>query len=123
MLLHVRFLMESLATVLTGERARVRVDQEVSGERGRPFERFATDLALKASLLRVRGAMLDEGENVTECFRAEFAGEGSRFGDVRASNVHFEPVRGGKGLVAVIAFVRLKMGVVFDWIRERRRGQ
>ena len=120
-LLHVGLLMETLATMLTGERARIGMDEKVCGERGRAFERFATDLALKASFLRVSGVMLDESENVTERFRTEFAGKGPRFGDVRASNVHFEPVRGGKGLITVVAFVRLEVLVVLDRIRERRR--
>ena len=50
--LHVRLLMESLTAVLTGVGARVRVDEQVRGQRGRSLEAFATDFAVEAPLLR-----------------------------------------------------------------------
>lgn len=49
--LHVGFLVESLATVLTGIRPCVRVDQEVGGQSGRAFEYLPTFLTLKCSFL------------------------------------------------------------------------
>ncbi len=44
--LHVGFLMEPLPAVLTRIRSRVRVNQQVSRERRRPFERLSTLFAL-----------------------------------------------------------------------------
>lgn len=51
MLLHVRFLVESLAAVLARVRPRVRVDQKVCGQGGGAFEAFPTDFAVEAPLL------------------------------------------------------------------------
>lgn len=45
-LLHVRLLVKPLATILTGVRPRVGMDQEVSAECARPFEGFAALLTL-----------------------------------------------------------------------------
>lgn len=47
MLLHVRLLVEALATELARVRSRVRVDQQVCGESGRPLERLPALLALE----------------------------------------------------------------------------
>ena len=46
-LLHVGLLVEALATELARVRSRVRVDQQVCGESGRPLEGFPALLALK----------------------------------------------------------------------------
>ena len=46
-LLHVRLLVEALATELARIRSRVRVDQQVCGESGRPLERLPALLALE----------------------------------------------------------------------------
>lgn len=45
-LLHVRLLVKPFATILTGVRPRVGVDQEVSAECARPFEGFTALLTL-----------------------------------------------------------------------------
>jgi len=45
-LLHVRLLVESLATILTGVGSRVRVDEEVGGQRRAPLEALAALVAL-----------------------------------------------------------------------------
>lgn len=49
--LHVGLLMEPLAAVLAGVRPRVRVDEQVRGQRGGALEGFATHLALEALFL------------------------------------------------------------------------
>lgn len=46
MLLHVGFLVKSFAAVLARVRSRVRVDQQVSGQRGRALESLAALFAL-----------------------------------------------------------------------------
>lgn len=46
-LLHVGFLMEPLSAKLTRIRSRVGMDQQVRGQRGRPFKRFATLFAFE----------------------------------------------------------------------------
>lgn len=51
--LHVGFLVESLAAVLAGVRPRVRVDQQVSGQSGRPLEAFPADFAAENPLLSI----------------------------------------------------------------------
>lgn len=51
MLLHVRLLVEALAAELAGIGPRVRVDEQVGGQRGRALEGFAAHLALEAALL------------------------------------------------------------------------
>lgn len=45
--LHVGFLVEPLTAKLTRVRSRVRMDQQVRGQRGRSFERFAALFAFK----------------------------------------------------------------------------
>lgn len=52
MFLHVRLLVEPLATVLTGVGPRVGVDEQVCGQCRRPLEALATDLTVKAPFLR-----------------------------------------------------------------------
>ena len=47
MLLHIRFLVEALAAVLTRVRSGVGMDQQVRREGTRPFERFAALLTLE----------------------------------------------------------------------------
>lgn len=49
--LHVRLLVEPLAAVLAGVRPRVRVDEQMRGERGRALECLPAHLALEAFLL------------------------------------------------------------------------
>ena len=44
--LHVGFLVKSLAAVLTGVRPRVRMDQQMGGQRRRPFKRLTALFAL-----------------------------------------------------------------------------
>lgn len=51
-LLHVRFLVEPLATELAGVGPGVRVDEEVRGQSGGALERLAAHLALKAFFLK-----------------------------------------------------------------------
>ena len=59
-LLHVGFLMEALPAVLARVRARVRVDEQVRGQRGRALEAFPADLTVEAPLLRgSQGALAD----------------------------------------------------------------
>lgn len=53
MLLHVGLLVEPLAAVLAGVGPRVRVDQEVSGQRARPLEALPALLALRTTHHRV----------------------------------------------------------------------
>ena len=53
MLLHVGLLVEPLSAVLARVRPRVRVDQEVGGQRGAPLERLAALLARERPLVRV----------------------------------------------------------------------
>jgi hypothetical protein len=48
--LHVRLLVEPLAAVLARVRPRVRVDEEVRGQRRTPLETFATLITLKSKL-------------------------------------------------------------------------
>ena len=50
MLLHVRLLVEPLAAVLARVRPRVRVDEEVRGQRRAPLERLAALLARERPL-------------------------------------------------------------------------
>jgi len=50
-LLHVRLLVEALAAVLARVGPRVRVDEQVRGQRGRALEALAADLAVEASFL------------------------------------------------------------------------
>ena len=52
-LLHVGLLVEALAAVGAGVRARVGVDQHVRGQGGRPLEPLPTLPALEAPLLRL----------------------------------------------------------------------
>ena len=52
-LLHVGLLVEPLSAVLARVRPRVRVDEEVRGERGAPLERLAALLARERPLVRV----------------------------------------------------------------------
>lgn len=49
--LHIRFLVKSLAAVLAWVRPRVRVDQQVSGQRRGAFESLPAHLALETSFL------------------------------------------------------------------------
>lgn len=65
-LLHVGLLMEALATELAWVRSRVRVDQQVCGECGRPLERLPALLALEDLLDVVNSSMLTEADLVTE---------------------------------------------------------
>lgn len=51
--LHVGLLVESLAAVLAGVRPRVRVDQQVCGQSGRPLEAFPTDFTAENPLLSI----------------------------------------------------------------------
>ena len=51
--LHVGLLVEPLSAVLARVRPRVRVDEEVRGERGAPLERLAALLARERPLVRV----------------------------------------------------------------------
>lgn len=51
-LLHVRFLVEPLATELAGVGPGVRVDEEVRGQSGGALERLAAHFALKAFFLK-----------------------------------------------------------------------
>lgn len=53
MLLHVGLLVEPLAAVLAGVGPRVRVDQEVSGQRARPLEALPALLALERFFISV----------------------------------------------------------------------
>jgi len=50
--LHVGLLVEPLAAVLAGVGPRVRVDEQVGGQRGRPLERLPAHFALEAFLLK-----------------------------------------------------------------------
>lgn len=54
-LFHVRFLVETFSAKLTRIRSRVRVDQQVRGQRGRSFERFAALFTFEQLLDAVRG--------------------------------------------------------------------
>lgn len=53
MFLHVGFLVESLAAVLAGIRPRVRMDQQVRGQSGRPLKTFSADLTAENPLLSI----------------------------------------------------------------------
>jgi hypothetical protein len=64
--LHVGLLVEALATELAWVRSRVRVDQQVCGESGRPLERLPALLALEDFLHVVNSSMLTEADLVTE---------------------------------------------------------
>ena len=59
-LLHVGLLMEALPAVLARVRARVRVDEQMRGQRGRALEAFPADLTVEAPLLwGSQGALVD----------------------------------------------------------------
>ena len=62
MLLHVGLLVEPLSAVLARVRPRVRVDQEVGGQRGAPLERLAALLARERPLVRVHRPAREESE-------------------------------------------------------------
>ena len=61
MLLHVGLLMEALATELAWVRSRVRVDQQVCGESGRPLERLPALLAFENFLDVVDSSATKQG--------------------------------------------------------------
>jgi len=65
-LLHVGLLVEALATELAWVRSRVRVDQQVCRESGRPLERLPALLTLEDFLDVVNSSMLTEADLVTE---------------------------------------------------------
>ena len=60
-LLHVGLLVEALATELAWVGSRVRVDQQVCGESGRPLERLAALLALENLLDVVNSSATKHG--------------------------------------------------------------
>lgn len=70
-LLHVRLLVEALAAELAGVRPRVRVDEQVGGQRGRALEGLAAHPALEAALLpeetRRRGLRRGRGLAARDC--------------------------------------------------------
>ena len=59
--LHVRLLMEALATELAWVRSRVRMDQQVCGECGRSLERLPALLALEDLLDVVNSSVTKHG--------------------------------------------------------------
>lgn len=63
-LLHVRFLVEAFAAVLTGVGPSVRVDQQVCGQSGRALEHLSTHFTAKVTLLRSVAAQFSEGKRV-----------------------------------------------------------
>lgn len=79
-LLHVRLLVEALATELAGVGPGVRVDEQVGGQRGRALEGFATHPALKAALLpeetRPRGVRCRRGLATRDCQAGRRTGPG-----------------------------------------------
>lgn len=103
-LLHIRLLMEPLATILTRVRPRVRVDQQVCGEGGGSLEGLAALLALEGPLRRVRGPVLAEAHFVSERLVAELASERSPAA-VGPPRVDLEAVRRAEHFVAFDAGV------------------
>ena len=68
-LLHVGFLMETLAAVHARVRSRVGMDEQVRGQCRRALEAFAAGFTLKAAFLRVRRSVLRERERMAEALR------------------------------------------------------
>lgn len=79
-LLHVRLLVEALATELARVGPSVRVDEQVGGQRGRALEGFATHSALEAALLpeetRPRGVRRGRGLAARDCQAGRRTGPG-----------------------------------------------
>lgn len=69
-LLHVRLLVEPLATEMAFERARVRMNQHVRGERRRALKALATNLALEWLLARMHDHVLFQADGIVEYFLA-----------------------------------------------------
>ena len=98
-LLHVGLLVEALAAVGARVRARVGVDEQVRGQRGRPLEALQALRALEALFLAVHGSVLGQTDGVSERLAARLARERAR-ACVRSAHVNLESVRRGEVLQA-----------------------
>lgn len=97
--------MKSFTAVLTGVRSGIGMDQQVSGQSGRPFETFSADFAVKASLLRVNSFVLLQADRVPKGFPTQLAREGPG-ATVRPTNMNLQAVRCGKHFATFDALVR-----------------
>lgn len=112
--LHVRLLVEALATVGAGEWTGVGVDEKMGGEGGGALEALAALRAHEGAAVLVHGAVLVAADGVAKRLRAHVAGVGPRAG-VQAPHVHFQPMRRRKQLRA------LRAAVAAWHLRHRRR--
>ncbi|GFR07928.1 hypothetical protein TNCT_592591 [Trichonephila clavata] len=99
MFLHVRFLVEPLATVLARVGPGVRVYEQVRGQGGGPFEGLSALLALEGPLCSVDGPMLTQADLVAKRLVAQFAGKGP-LAAVGTSGVHLKAVGRAEHLIA-----------------------
>ncbi len=100
MLLHVRFLVEPLPTVLTGKGSGITMDQEMSRQSRRPLEALPTLFAGEAFLLVVDSSVLTEADSMAKSLGANVTGVGP-ISVMGASHMHLEPVGGCEGFVAL----------------------
>ncbi len=101
-LLHIRFLVKSLAAILAWKRPRIRVDHHMSRQCGGALEAFPAVRAVEASQWGVDGlAMLLQAHFVSESFSALLALVWTQFTGMRAPNVHFKSVNSCKCLLAL----------------------
>lgn len=114
-LLHVRFLMKSLAAVVTRERSCIRMDKHVRRQRGGSFEWLITLFAFERSLVRVNFLVLFQANGVAECFPANVARKRAPSG-VRTSHVYFQAVRRAKHFFAVQTVKGLTIVCLFRFL-------
>lgn len=103
-LLHVGLLMESLATVLARVGPRVRMNEEVRGQRGAPLERFSALFTAKGFFAVVYGPVLAQADLVAKGFVAQLASV-RPLAVMRSSSMDLEAVWCGKYLFALHARV------------------
>ena len=104
-LLHVGLLVEPLAAVLARIGPRVRMNEQVRGERARPLEALAALAALEAALVLVRRPVVLQTHQVTEVPVARLALEWPLLAGVGAPRVHLQAVRRAEPLLAPVTLI------------------
>lgn len=104
--LHVGFLVESFAAIITRERSDVGVDEHVRGQGRGTLEMFTTSLALKYLNSGVRLPVLRQADVMTECLTAGDAAVWAAT-RVRAPHVYLQTVWCAKYFLAGVACERL----------------
>ena len=104
-LLHVGLLVEPLAAVLARIGPRVRMNEQVRGERARPLEALAALAALEAALVLVRRPVVLQTHQVTEVPVARLALERPLLAGVGAPRVHLQAVRRAEPLLAPVTLI------------------